>query len=632
MCTSGPVSGLSLRQGFLSLFLLISTSIFPSAVAAQSPQADTSLSEVVVTASLTPQERSKLGSSVTVLTNEDLRKYNEGSVADVLRNVPGLEIYRSGSFGGQTSVRMRGLDPKYTKVLVDGIPVNDPTTIEESFDFANLSLHNVERIEVVRGPQSFLHGSSSAGGVINVITKQGEGPAEVSTSLEVGSFSTERYGAGVSGETRGISYSISGERLQTTGFSSANENRTGNTEEDGQTQETVTFGSEVVFSENVTFEADARHMNAINETDAGAGASSDDNSFADVNRNVARVSLLQQEVLPGLNHRLEASVTNNDRLLSNGNDFRGEREQYRYKVDSTLTEQVGLVAAVESRESRAEVNSFSTFDRTFGVDSFYGQVFYSPTKSLNLTMGGRAEDHSLYGNDESYRVTFNYAGSDGYEFHGSYGSGYKAPSLYQVYSNSGNRDLVPEESTGWDLGVRRRFGSSANLDVTYFSNGIEDLIQFVSTGPFTGQYRNVSGKSTTNGAEVSLSWRSSPDLQGQFSYTYTNAVKESGEDLPRVPEHAGSTSLTYDWTDRFRSTAIARYKGANEQSNQTKIYPYPVEEIDSYWVANVTGQYQYNERWRVTGRIQNLLDNDYEEIFGYGTPGLSGFFGIEATF
>jgi vitamin B12 transporter len=609
------------------LITIISVVCCTVAAKAASTTGDTELDEVVVTASLSPTKRSNVGSAMTVISQNELEQLNENSVADVLRHVPGVQIQRSGSFGAQTSVRLRGLGSEHTKVLVNGIEVNDPTSIEGSFDFANLSTSSVRRIEIVRGPQSLIHGSDAVGGVINVITREGRGSPKYYSEFEIGSHSSERIRVGSSGSIGDFSYSVGGERFQTTGFSTANDNRPGNTEKDGQSQETVTLKSAYHLTDSTMLSVGVRHLNAYNETDACAGTSCDDSSYSSINRNVYNMELSQKNLRKIFDQSLSVSVMNNDRQLSSGSDYYGNRERYRYQLNGRVLHSLNLVGAVESRTSSANIQTaFDQFDREIGVDGVIGQAIYSPLARMEISLGGRIDDHSRYGQETSHRMTVNYDWWENLRFHGSYGSGYKAPSLYQLYSNFGDTTLVPEENQGWDLGFTHWFNPGTRLDVTYFSNELRNLIGF------SGSYSNVSGISETNGAEVSLAWRGTRKLSGHLNYTYTNAVDESGEDLKRRPEHMGSVRTTYDWLETLSTTVSGVYQGENEQTNRAKSFPYPTEEIPDFWRVNLSGRYQPTRTFTVTGRIQNLLDREYEEIFGYGTEGLSGYLGVKATF
>ena len=467
------------------------------------------LDEIVITATRTETPLDEVGSSVTVITREEIEQRKTDFVSDILRSVPAVDVVRSGGPGGQTSVFIRGAASEQTLVLLDGVRMNDPSQPRNSFDFANMTTDNVERIEILRGPQSTLYGSDAMGGVINIITRRGTGKPAGFVSAEGGSFYTAREKGAVSGGTSLLNYSLALSRMDTSGISSAGE-QYGNRETDGYHATSVSTRLGVTPTRNFDFDCIVRYQSSKFDLDNGGGPGQDDPNY---------IVRSDQVFVRGEGHlslfddlweqKLGISFTNLDRNYRNDTDashpsdlersaFHSDSLAFDWQNTLHLHKTNTLILGVETREEKAHSDyysesSYGPYRSVFPGESeritrYYFQDRISLWDSWFTTLGVRLDDHSRFGTEATYRFTSSYlVKQTGTRFKGSYGTAFKAPSLYQLYEPTyGNQSLLPEKSTGWDLGVEQALlDGRMELGATWLSNDFDDLIDFdCSTSKF----------------------------------------------------------------------------------------------------------------------------------------------------
>jgi len=600
------------------------------------------LDPIVVTATRTGTPLSQIASSVTVITAEEIEAKQQTQVLDVLRSVPGVNIVQTGSLGGQTSIYLRGTDTRHTLLLIDGIEYRDASSIGGVTGLANLTTDNVIQIEVVRGAQSVLYGSDAIGGVINIITKKGSKQPEGYASIEGGSYNTWIEKAGFSAGSKTVSSAFAVSRTDSDGFSAANE-KDGNTEEDGFKNTIVSFNLGVTPAEMFEINFNVHSSDAENEYDNGFGPVDGD-------------YVLNSELLAG---RIEGNanlydglwkiaigvaVTDKNRTTTGSNYYDG----YEYngkvtKLDLQNTIQLGQnhTVVIGAETEKEELDSFSylgdysawpavTYTAfSYKEDSKNNALFLQDQfsiKDLSTAIGVRYDDHNQFGNKTTWRFAPIYnITSTGTRLKGSIGTGFKAPSLYQLYGqlppyNVGNENLKPEESLGWDLGIEQSlFNSSFIVSLTYFHNDIDDYIDY----DFTNGYVNIEGL-TTQGIESSIEWYPCDYFDTRINYTYTDSEnKENGSRLLRRPLHKGSFDLNFHFLEDKMVNLNILYVGERDDNSET---------LDDYILVNLAASHQITDNLKGFVRIDNLFDEDYEEIAGYGTAGLSGYAGIKLSF
>ena len=634
---------------FVSFFYTLHLSLLTSLSAEEKT---VSLEEVVVTATRIEEPIKEVASSVTVITETEIESKKARTVLDVLRDVPGLDVSQSGGPGQLIDIFIRGAKPEHTLIMIDGVEMNDPMSPGRSYDLANLMVDNIERIEIVRGPQSTLYGSDAIGGVINIITKKGEGKPKFFISGEGGTYSTFREAAGLSGGTKWANYSLGISHLDTQGFSAAHE-KYGNTEKDGHKNTSLSVRVGVTPTENLDVDFIVRYIDAKTDLDAHGGRGGDDPNYVSESKQLffrTQVSLLLCD--GRWEQKLGFSLSNHDRDYRDDKDVqhpddssRGFYDGKMWKVDwqhnlylhKTNTLTIGVEYEEEKGESEYSWESAwgpgkAVFpEKIADIKGAYIQDKLTLYESFFATLGIRVDDHSSFGSEITYRIAPAYLfKKTGTRIKATYGTGFKAPSLYQLYAPAtvwgpiGNENLKPEKSIGWDVGIEQYlFQDRLILGATYFRNDFEDLIDF----DWAEGYINIA-KARTEGAEIFASIRPIEDLTARAGYTYTDTEdKKTGEKLLRRPMNKGSLNLNYRFLKKGVANLDVIYVGRRDDW-----VPYPERgKVNDYTLVNLAASYDISKNVQVFGRVENLLDREYEEVWGYGTQRFSLFGGIKIS-
>ncbi len=584
--------------------------------------------ETVLTPTRTETRADQTGTSTTVVTRQQIVDSRQTDVLEVLRGVPGLDVVQQGGPGGVTSVFMRGANSNHTKVLIDGIPVNDPSSAGRAFDFSLLSIDNIERVEVLRGPQSTLYGSDAIGGVINVVTKRGEGPLSVDAELMGGSYGTSRKALGASGGTDRYHYSFGASYLRSDGFTQA-ARRLGNTERDGIRD--ANFSGRFGWTPTENFDVDYvfRYIDQDVEIDDVDFLTGPVDAFDREVRTDAFFNRVQTRLmlLDGFWEQ-KAGFTLSDYKRRDTDpgaffdpQFVGQSRTFDYQNNFRFSENHVLTAGFEYLDERGGILALA--ERGQHQTGLYVQDHVGLTERWFLTAGFRWDDHSSAGSAETYRVTSRYNLTEtGTAFLGSIGTGFRAPALEERFNRwVGNPDLRPETSFGWDCGIEQSFfGDRLVVGGTYFRNDFNDLIEFFPTDLFTGELRNV-GSAFSSGVEVTTAWKLDPCTTLTANYVYTlTRDRETGLELQRRPPHkAAFRAIRRLWGDRARLHMNMLYVGPRRDAQFT---------LNEYFRLDLAGSYQLTPRCELFARIDNVLDESYEEVWGYETAGISAYGGV----
>jgi len=586
-------------------------------------------------------------------TEKEIENKKAKTVLEVLRGVPGLDVVQTGGPGRLTRILIRGAKSEHTLFMIDGVEMNDPMEPGRSYDLSKLTVDNIERIEILRGPQSTLYGSDAIGGVINIITKKGEGKPKFFLSGEGGTYYTFREAAGLSGGTKWVNYSLSISRFDTKGFSAADK-KYGNREKDGH--ENTSLSARLGFTPKENLEVDfiLRYIDAKTDLDQGGGRGKDDPNSVFDSRQLFFRTQGKLLLFSGLwEQKLGFSLSDHDRDYRDDKDAqhpydssRGFYDGKMWKVDwqhnlylhKTNTLTFGVEYEKERGESEYSWESAwgpgkSVFpEKSANIKGLYILDKVALYESLFATLGIRVDDHSRFGSETTYRIAPAYLfKKTGTKIKATYGTGFKVPSLYQLYAPAtawgpiGNENLKPEKSKGWDAGVEQYlFKDRLKLGATYFRNDFEDLIDF----DWAKGYVNIA-KAKTEGAEIFASVRPIEDLTIGASYTYTDTEdKKTGKRLLRRPLRKGSLNLNYRFLNKGNANLDVIYVGKRDDWA-----PYPKRgEVGGYTLVNLAASYDIFKNIQVFGRVENLFDRKYEDVWGYGTPGLSLFGGIKISF
>ncbi|MYE12834.1 MAG: TonB-dependent receptor [Gammaproteobacteria bacterium] len=584
------------------------------------------LDRIVVEGFRLDQTLPEVGSSVTVITAEDIEALGFGFAVDVLAAAPGVTINSNGSFGGVASMRIRGAGSEQTLVLVDGVPVNDPTAPGGGFNLARLDAANIERIEVLKGPQSTFWGTDAIGGVVSITTKRQEEPFEASAFGEYGSFTTFRGGSSVGYANSRGDFRLGLTGTETDGISKA-DRRNRNPEEDP-------YSSRAIYSRG------GWHLGADTRLDASLQWSTADTAFdsysADAQGNVAdgdeddETRELTGNVRlswPLFGGQLEnvASVGHAEierRSLAGGlTTFAadGKRRIYRYQGTLAVNARNALAFGLEREETMANGDEASS-------DGYFALYELKPVEPLVLTAGWRVDEHGRFGSQSAGRLAAAWSATDSVTLRASWGQGFKAPTIFQTtYFCCGaiapNSGLRAETSESFDAGVEwRAVDDRARLAVTYFDQRTRDQIDFSFA---LGGYKNIA-EVDSRGVEIAGSYRLNDWLALTVDYAYIDARRGTGEPLARLPKHSGDLAARFDPDGPFSGTVLLRHNGTERAGSDVSL---------AGWTRlDLVGAYGLTDNVELFGRIENLLDHDYQQVLGYGTPGLSGSLGLRLRY
>ncbi len=606
------------------------------------------------------------GTATTVITDNELQQQQVSSPVEALRGIPGVVVGRTGPFGGLAQVRIRGAEANHTLVVIDGIEVNNPADGE--FDFSNIvGSDNIERIEVLRGVQSGLYGSGAMGGVINIVTKSGKGPLTLNSRVEYGSFNTKDAAVSLSAGGDKAWGLLSTQTRKTAGFNVA---PFGNEKDANQTTSSVVKAG---FSpiEGLTIEGVMRHTGKrgnrdeenftipgvlIEQTDALSRFSS--NLW--VGALESKLSLLGGAWVQSV--RADRKSIVNDDLSANPafapfesyERYRASAETFRYtstfRLDTPGVPQVRhfLTGLAEQKHENFIQYTNDAVDHERKIRSFAGEVRGEYWNSLFLTGSLRRDDTEQFGDYTTWRgaASLKVTGTPA-RLHGSYGTGVKLPSLFEQYGRTPlfftpNPNLTPETSKGWDAGLELSFlNGRAVFDATWFDTDLKDKIRGVFSGG-TSTSINLAGISTRQGLELSGKVIPLSGLTVGAAYTFLEAREPTGTAELRRPRNSGRIDATYAFDrDRAKVGVAAVYNGVmQDEALRTasscffgSCFPLTSERValKDYWLVSAMASYKITPQLEMYGRVENLLDQRYQEVYGFGTPGLAVYGGVRMT-
>jgi vitamin B12 transporter len=617
-------------------------------LAAEAAEASSEVDQIVVTAGRAADKLSEVPVSMTIIDAEALRKHQVVVVSDLLSRTPGVTVTRNGGVGGSTQVRIRGAESDQTAVLIDGVKLNDPSTTGGGYNFATLLAGDVSRIEVLRGPQSTLWGSQAIGGVVNLITETPEGPLAGTATLEGGSRATAyaRVGVGAGGDWGG--WRLAAGQYTTAGVSNFDK-AMGGKEKDGYHNAAISGRADINVTDWASLDVRASYAAGRNEYDSSLPAPpyalGDTTDYGKTKELVGYVGTRLSNFDGALNSRIGYAYTQTDRdnydpTLSAPKTFdaRGTDSSLEYQGTWTINPIWRAVFGAETERTwfRTASPSFSpdVIRRAVGMDSVYGQLQAKPVEGLTLTGGVRHDDHDTFGGATTYQAGAAWSPNAGATiFRANYGEGFKAPSLYQIYSPYGDRNLKPEEAKSWDLSVEHSvLEGRLRGSITYFNRDTKNQIDFLSnnTPPNFGVYANTA-KTKADGVEVEASYAINSIVTVSGNYTNLDAVNRSpgsnyGKDLARRAGETANADLAIDLPSGLNGGVSLQYVGHSfDNASNTR-------RLKSYVLTDVRVAYPINETFEVYGRIENLFDQQYETLYRYGTLGRGAFVGVRARF
>lgn len=637
------------------LWLISSCGIWVSgqALAQSDTDASPDIDQIIVTGARTPLTIDQLGSATTVITRDEIERRQARYVTDLLRSVPGFSVSHTGVVGSQTQVRVRGAEANHVLVLIDGVRANDPASGDE-FRWEHLTTGNIERVEIVRGPQSSLWGSDAVAAVVHVITQSGPQGSALNAYVEGGSNNTGNIG--ISGAMSFADWSLSGgiEYLDTDG---SNISRQGD-EKDGSDVTTASLAARLTATEALTFDVRLRALNAYSQFDPvdflvtglptdGDVATETDNLYASFGGTL--------ETHGGrVTHHLTARYFDSDnRNLTDGlesSSSASDRTTFSLQSDINVGEN-RLSLALEHERTRFQQRGAIVFgdpnqDQEMDVSSVVADFQGRSNDRLTWLLSLRYDDNSDFEDIVTGRLSLSFRLSDTMTVRGNIGTGQKNPTFTERFGFFpgqfiGNPELKPERSTSYDIGLDREFLHGAFiLQATLFQQDLKDEINGFVFDPatFLSTAENRDGKSERSGAELGAQWNVNERLGLGVSYTYTDSTEQNalGEEVPelRRPRHTGSLSANFrSSSERIRAVLTADYGGSQDD---LFFPPFPaapeIVTLQNYWLLDLTVQYQLTPSVSIFARGTNLLDEEYEQVYGYQTPGRAGFVGLRTNF
>ncbi len=610
---------------------------------AADPTPVTTLDTLTVTATRLETPWRDLASSLTALTAEDLRARQIYTVADALRVVPGLDTVRLGPLGQQASVFLRGANSNHTLVLIDGVEANDPSNPGGLFDFAHLTVDEIERIEILRGPQSSLYGADAIGGVIQIFTKRGEGKPTASLRTEGGSFGTYRLLGQTSGSLEQFRYSLSASQLKSHGFSAADRHLAGNREDDGYRNTTVSTRLDFTPGENFTLIGTARYSRAKADIDNCGGAFCDDPNARTFTDQLFSSLNAKLKLFNGLwEPNLQLAHTFIDRNLKNPLDpanpfatfthFQGEKRRLDWQNTLHLHEQDDLI--VGFADELEILRSDQSPRRGQSTRQYYLENRLKWLERFITSVGIRQDDPENFGDKVTWRATQAVLLPEtGTKLRASYGKGFKAPTLFQLFAPDtgfgpvGNPALKPETSRGFEIGLDQTVWDERLLvGATYFRNDFKNLIDFA----FGQGYINRSF-AESEGVEVYGEVTPFAFLTLRGTYTYTRTDDQNRKRLLRRPSHKGSFDADLKLGENTHLHLNVLAVGTRDDLDFSA-FPAQRLRLASYALVNLAASYRINAHVEVFGRLDNLLDKRYQEAFGFAGSRIAGFGGIQLAF
>ena len=643
-----PITGCVMYHRKL-LVLSIVGSLLSTAVRAQDVADTTRLEDIVVTATRIPISANAVTSSVTVLQGEELRARGVTYVLDALRAVPGLSVVQGGTFGALTSVFIRGGESDYVQVLIDGVPLNQPGGF---YNFANLSMANVDRIEVLRGPASVLYGSDAAAGVVQIFTRQGAGPTRASAGVRAGTYGSVGFAADVAGSTERTAYSFAVDRFVTNGIYDFNSDYD-NTVVSGRFQVRPDEVTDLAL--NLRYRDSKFHF----PTDA-TGNIVDQNAFTLDEATTASIDagrfftdrievrlLLASNVTGGGTNDAQDNAADTLGFYA----FRSLQDLSRQSVDvrANVYPQPGLVVTAGAHFEQQEERFFNESESEFGPSNgstdversnraYYTQ-FLAETGPLSVVLGGRLDDNEVFGTFATYRA----GGSlrwGGTTLRASVGRSFKAPTFFENFATgfvTGNPDLDPERTFSWETGLRGvLLDGRVVVAGTYFSQTFDDLIQF--TFAETPNYVNVA-EAEASGIEIEVIVEPVADLVVSGSYTYLDtkvvdagfasgagATFVEGARLLRRPTSTFSGEASFRGWDRGSFSIVVNRVGDRDDRDFGTFPAEPVV-LPTYTTVDLATQVDLLPA-RMSGtqltwtlRLENVFDEQYVEVFGFPARG-----------
>jgi len=617
-----------------SLALVFSASSVLAQVPAQPGTGYLDLGTLIFAGGLTPVEADTLGRAVTVVSGDEIEDRGLTTVTEALRALPGVSV--SGSGDSFTQVRIRGGEGNHTLILIDGI---EAAGGDGEYILSGLEAAHIDRIEVLRGPQSVVYGSNASAGVINIVTRRAGPGLTRDFTLETGAAHRATAFLGWRGTRGGLSLALS--HLHDRGYDVSGDGG----ERDEIRRSTAILSGDHALTEVLSVDFTLRRSRETYDYDATNWAATDPASYVTddptlfVDRDEMTAGLgFDLETLGGrLMHRLSFETTQNTQADSGGTPTRTRSDALRYRLSVSLDGRPVdaadhlLNVMVERERDSSSSNPLYGRRNTSVAAEYRGQ-----SGGWSVQAGARRDDNSVFQNATTWTLASAYDFGGGWRLHGSAGTGVVNPSYFELYADAwgytGNPDLTPERNRSVDIGLEMPvFGNRATLDVTLFREVLTDEITAVSTGPGSWSYVNQTGDSPRRGVEISGRGQVTDDLVLRLAYTWLEATNPDGSVELRRPRHEMSLGTTWAFA-QGRGSVSADLRHVRGTWDTQFWGSYPTLELPAYSTVDVSARYDLTGNITLVGRVSNLFDAEVTDVWGYAGRGRSAYVGLRARF
>ena len=596
--------------------------------------ADSPLEEIVVTSSRVPMPLREVGTSMSVLDDTTLTRLGFNSLFDALRTQPAVSVSNTGGTGKAATLRIRGEEGYRTLVLLDGIDISDTSSPQVSPRMEQLMSAGIQRVEILRGPQGLMYGAD-AGGVINITTRRPDDGLGGQVSVEGGRFGTQQFAASIGARSDAGDLHLSASDFSSDGF---NSRTTDNVLRDDDGYDNTTWHGRLGWTpiEHLRLGLVVRDVEGENAFDScfTVDTFSPTDDCADAYQQQAWRASVDYRA-GRFSHQLAFGHSETDReFFSAGTASfatEGELASASYLGSFRATDSLTLVYGVDLEKESIDDG---TFDEERDQDGYYLELQGGFSDALFVTAGARYDDNEDFGSYTSFRLSGAYLlpMADGeLKFKGTVGTGFRAPSLYEIAYNGGafafppasGTSLAEEESEGYDLGVAWSGTGGLYLEATWFDQRVKDEIFFDLAG-FSG-YLQGDGEAESSGVELAAAWPASTQLSLSANYTWNDTDASDG--APRVfrPEHLANIGLAWlPLGERLQFGANLRISRDAVNTDGTP--------LDDYEVLDVSASFKLLSGFSVYGRVENLLDEDYQEVPTYNTAGRAAYAGLRYRF
>ena len=601
----------------LIFFLLIN----PIALQAQVIDDSSKIDEIIVKSTRSNSNIYQLGSSVEIITAEDIKKSSFNFVSEALQTSSGVYVSQTGSFGGTATVRIRGASSDQTLVLIDGVPISDPSSPGGGYDFSSLLTSNIDRIEILKGSQSTLWGSDAIGGVINIVTFEKASIPNINLNTEIGSFNTEKIGTDFNIANEHNSLFLSYDSYKSDGISKADK-RDGNDEKDGigsrsyllKTNHNI-FNSEI--SSNINYrESDVDYDGygfATGVTDSDENTKGRQLNWSLSLRKAFLDDLLVNSILFGESEIDRKYYTNNIENFS----AKGERKFIRYVGYYSLNDNNSFTFGFENEE-------VATSGVDFDTKSLFLLYETLISKNLGFSIGLRGDDRNNLASQETPKITAFYNLNDEWRLRANWGEGFKLPTIFQSTffccgAEKPNENLLPETSEGYEIGIDYKSSENFNkIGVTFFDQDISNMIDFSFS---IGGYENVK-KVYSKGVEVNFVSKLRDNITISGSFSKLDSKNEFGSRLSRLPEEKGSLNIDFSLGLKNNFYISLFYNGDEVD---------PRGEVSDWFRSDLNFSRNISDKAKVYFKVKNIFDEEYQDIYGYGTEERSFSVGINLS-